>query len=75
MYRPFAKKRNIVYSDPVYADGFYYFLQGDYDERKITLYRYIPEKDAEKVTKLSTDEVNLYNLQHYREQCARCQSG
>lgn len=62
VYRPFAKKRNVVYSDPVYADGFYYFLQGDYDEKKVTLYCYIPEKDAEKVTELSTEEVNLYNL-------------
>ena len=29
VYKPFAKKRNVVYSDPVYAGGFYYFLQGE----------------------------------------------
>lgn len=62
IYKPFAKKRNVLYSDPVYAEGFYYFLQGDYDEKKITLYRYIPEQILEKVTELSTAEVNLYNL-------------
>ena len=62
VHKPFAKKRNVVYSDPVYAGGFYYFLQGDYDEKRITLYRYIPEKLMEKVTELSTEEVNLYNL-------------
>lgn len=62
VYRPFAKKRNVVYSDPVYAEGFYYFLQGDYDEKKIILYRYIPEQNPEKITELNAEEVNLYNL-------------
>lgn len=62
VYKPFGKKRNVVYSNPVYAEGFYYFLQGDYDEKKIRLYRYIPEEILEKVTELSTEEVNLNNL-------------
>lgn len=62
VFKPFAKKRNVIYSNPVYADGFYYFLQGDYDEKKISLYRYIPGKLLEKETELSTEEVSLYNL-------------
>lgn len=62
VYRPFAKKRNVVYSNPVYADGFYYFLQGDYDEKKIVLYRCIPGELLEEVTRLGMDEVDLYNL-------------
>lgn len=62
VYKPFTKKRNVVYSNPVYVGGFYYFLQGDYDEKKIILYRYIPEKSIEKVTELRTEKVNLYNL-------------
>lgn len=62
VYKPFAKKRNVVYSDPVYAEGFYYFLQGDYDEKRIALYRCIPGEFLEKVTELHTEEVNLYNL-------------
>lgn len=63
VYKPFEKKRNVIYSDPIYMEGFYYFLQGDYDKKKIILYRYIPEQNIEKVTELSTEEVNLYNLQ------------
>ena len=62
VYKPFDKKRNIIYGDPVYIEGFLYFLQGDYDNKKVTLYRYIPEKVLEKVTKLNMGEVNLYNL-------------
>lgn len=62
VYKPFAKKRNVIYSDPVYAEGFYYFLQGDYDEKRIALYRCIPGEFLEKVTELHTEEVNLYNL-------------
>ena len=62
VYKPFAKKKNVIYSNPAYTGGFYYFLQGDYSEKKIVLYRYIPEKILEKVTELNTEEVNLYNL-------------
>lgn len=62
VYRPFMKRRNVVYSNPVYIGGFYYLLQGDYDKKKIILYRYLPEEILEKVTELSTEEVNLYNL-------------
>lgn len=62
VYEPFSKKRNVVYSNPVYAKGWYYFLQGDYDEKKIILYRYIPGELLEKETELSTEAVELYNL-------------
>ena len=62
VFKPFAKKRNVLYSNPVYAEGFYYFLQGDYDEKKISLYHYIPGKLLEKETELSTEEVSLYKL-------------
>ena len=53
VYQPFEKKRNVVYGNPVFSDGFYYFLQGDYDENRITLYKYLPwiknaRKDWEK---------------------------
>lgn len=37
-------------------------MQGDYDEKKITLYRYIPGELLEKETELSTEAVELYNL-------------
>lgn len=60
--KPFVKRRNVVYSDPVYSEGFYYFLQGDYDEKKITLYRYIPGEFIEKETELNAETINLYNL-------------
>ncbi len=62
VYRPFEKKRNVLYGDPVYVDGFYYILQGDYDENRITLYRYIPGEAPLKVTELDINDVNLYNL-------------
>lgn len=62
VFQPFEKRRNVLYSDPVYAESFYYFLQGDYNKKKIALYRYIPEDVLEKVTELCTEEVNLYNL-------------
>ncbi len=63
VYTPFEKKRDVLYGDPVYAGGFYYFLQGDYGERKVTLFRFLPPGFIEHVTQFSTDEVSLYNLQ------------
>lgn len=62
VWKPFEKKKNVVYGTPVYSSGFYYFLQCDYDEQKILLYRYIPGELLESVTELDLKEVNLYNL-------------
>ncbi|MCR5099901.1 MAG: hypothetical protein K6B41_00945 [Butyrivibrio sp.] len=62
VYRPFEKKRDVIYSKPEYVDGYYYFLQADYGLKKVTLYKYMPETVLEKVTEFSTDDVNLYNL-------------
>ena len=62
VYQPFAKKRNVVYSRPEFADGSYYFLQGDYDEKTIVLYRYDPGDTPNAVVTLEIDEVDLYNL-------------
>ena len=62
VYQPFEKKRNVVYSRPEFADGYYYFLQGDYDAKTVILYRYSPDDLLEPVVTLPLDEVDLYNL-------------
>ena len=62
VYTPFEKKRNVIYGKPAYVDGSYYFLQADYDRKKVILYKYFPEELLEEITVFSTDEVNLYNL-------------
>ncbi len=63
VYTPFEKKRDVIYSKPEYADGFYYFLQGDYGIKKVTLFKYLPGEVPEEVAAFGTDEVDLYNLQ------------
>ena len=62
VYRPFEKKRNVVYSRPEFADGHYYFLQGDYDAKTVVLYRYFPDDILAPVVTLPLDDVDLYNL-------------
>ena len=62
VFCPFGKKRNVLYGKPVYAEGKFYFLQGNFDRSQITLYRYLPEEMPETVTTFSIDAVNLYNL-------------
>ena len=62
VYQLFEKKRNVVYSRPEFADGYYYFLQGDYDAKTVVLYRYFPDDLLAPVVTLPLDDVDLYNL-------------
>lgn len=62
VYQPFEKKRNVVYSRPEFADGYYYFLQGDYDAKTVVLYRYFPDDLLAPVVTMPLDDVDLYNL-------------
>lgn len=62
VYQPFEKKRNVVYSRPEFADGYYYFLQGDYDTKTVVLYRYSPDDFLEAVVSLALDDIDLFNL-------------
>ncbi|MCR5719557.1 MAG: hypothetical protein K6F84_03235 [Lachnospiraceae bacterium] len=62
VYKPFEQKRDVIYSRPAYVDGYYYFLQADYEFKKVTLYKYFPKSVLEAVTEFGTDEVSLYNL-------------
>lgn len=62
VYQPFEKKKNVVYGRPEYAQGSYYFLRGDYDEKTVVLYRYYPDTVLEPVVTLGLDEIDLYNL-------------
>ena len=62
VYQPFEKKKNVVYSRPEFADGYYYFLQGDYDAKTVVLYRYFPNDLLAPVVTLPLDDVDLYNL-------------
>ena len=62
VYQPFEKKRNVVYSRPEFADGYYYFLQGDYDAKTVVLCRYFPDDLLAPVVTLPLDDVDLYNL-------------
>lgn len=62
VYKPFDKKRNVVYGNPVYLNEFLYFLKTDYDNKRVALYRYLPEIVLEEVTELEISELDLYNL-------------
>ena len=62
VYQPFRKRRNVIYGRPICSEGAYYFLQGDFTEGKIRLYRFVPREPLSVVTAFSTSEVELYNL-------------
>ncbi len=63
VFTPFEKKRDVVYGKPVYRRGSYFFLQGDYGEDRITLYRFEIGGPLEAVSALKASEVDLYNLE------------
>lgn len=62
VYTPFEKERNVTYGKPIFSNGFFFFLKGDFNKREITLYRYLPGNSPETVTVLNADETDLYNL-------------
>ena len=41
---------------------FFWFLQGDYNSGKITLFRYLPDKIPELIIQFNIADVDLYNL-------------
>lgn len=62
IYEPFPKQRNVLYGKPVYLKNYFWFLQGDYNKGKITLFRYLPDEMPEMITQLNITDVNPYNL-------------
>ena len=62
VYVPIEKQRNVIYQTPLFYANRIYFLQIDYDNQQINLYRFSPNAALEKVTDLSIEEVNLYNI-------------
>ena len=57
VYAPFARQRNVVYSPPIYAEGRFWFLRGDFGAGRIGLYRYCPGTSPERVASLPEPAV------------------
>lgn len=53
VYMPFQKQRNVLYGKPVYLKNYFWFLQGDYNSGKITLFKYLPDEIPEMITQLN----------------------
>ena len=62
VYMPFQKQRNVLYVKPVYLKNYFWFLQGDYNSGKITLFKYLPDEIPEMITQLNIADVDPYNL-------------
>ena len=62
VYELFQKQRNVLYSAPVYLKNSFWFLQGDYNSGKITLFKYLPDKIPKLIVQLDIEDVDPYNL-------------
>ena len=61
IYEPFQKQRNVLYGKPVYLKDCFWFLQGDYDNGKITLFMYVPDKEPEIITQMDLAKLIQQN--------------
>ena len=43
VYQPFDKRQDVLYGNPVFLEGKYYFLQGDFSCNVIRLYQWVPD--------------------------------
>lgn len=62
VYTPFEKERNVTYGKPLYFNGYYFFLKGDFNKNTIILYKYYPGSDTQVVQSFAIDKTELYNL-------------
>lgn len=62
VFTPFPKEKDVLFGDPVYHKGLFYFLRGDFAAGTITLQKYAPGKQPEQVTAFAAADVDLYNL-------------
>lgn len=62
IYEPFQKKQNVLYGRPVYLKNGFWFLQGDYNTGKMTLFQYMPGEIPRAVTHLRIADIDLYRL-------------
>ena len=61
VFTPFELEKNIQYGVPVYLNKNYYFLQVDYTKALVTIYKYYPQDDLQKLEQFEIKELNLYN--------------
>ncbi len=59
---PFEQKPNVMYSAPIFSGKHYYFLQCNYGEQVLRLYRFRPEDPWKLVAELDLSGIDLYNL-------------
>lgn len=72
VFTPFKKEEGVYYQSYsiVYHDGFVYFLKGDFNVKKIYLYKCNPECEMiECLYELDMEGVSLYNLAIRFEPC------
>lgn len=62
IYEPFEKQPNVLYGKPVYLKDSFWFLQGDYNNQKISLFQYLTDGAPEVITQLNMADIDLYNL-------------
>lgn len=56
VYTPFQKKRDVMYGNPVYLKGYYYFLQADNSAGLVTIFNLNNSKERELFRLIQTKE-------------------
>ncbi len=62
IHQPFPEKKGVLYSDPLFAEDCFWFLQADWGAKRLTLYRCLPGDPPQQVKVMDLGGMSLYNL-------------
>lgn len=62
VHEPFVLQQNIAYSNVIYHQGLFYFLQADLSENRIHLISYYPGKQTEVITTMNMEDIKIEHL-------------
>ena len=62
VFLPFPKTRDAMFGDPMWSEGRFWFLRGDFAAGSVTLFGYTPGETPEPVRVFPVGELELYNL-------------
>lgn len=62
-YSPFLPQINVLYAKPLWHANSIYILQGDFNQKQVRVYKYLPENQPQLVYEQRISKLSMYNLE------------